>query len=77
VPNATNEPVAVEQYTLHDGPNQRWRLEETGDGWYRIVNQLTGLCLQVAGESSEKRAKIEQARPGDSPYQQWRAIAVR
>ena len=77
VPHGTTEPVAVEQYTRHDGPNQGWRLEEAGDGWYRIVNQLTGLCLQVAGESPVRRAKVEQARPGDSPYQRWRVIAVR
>jgi hypothetical protein len=57
----------------HDGsPNQSWSIVPTDDGWFKIVNAGTGLCVDVAGAVSTTGAAIVLSTDDGSASQQWR-----
>lgn len=37
----------IMQFGCHDGLNQKWRFEATGDGYYKIVSAHSGKCMDV------------------------------
>ena len=56
-------------YQNNKGTNQQWYLEYAGDGWFRIRNRNSSLCLKTSGN------KIVQAEPDEeSAAQLWRFI---
>jgi hypothetical protein len=52
--------ASVIQYDCHEGPNQKWTVEPSGDGLSRVVNVRSGRCLAVR-EPAESEAPIVQA----------------
>lgn len=57
----------VVQWTCHAGPNQQWRLKESGEA-YEIVNVNSGKCLEVRGG-----AGAVQQTCADRDEQRWTA----
>lgn len=56
-------------YANGKSANQQWYLEYADDGWFRIRNRHSSLCLKTSGD------KIVQAEPDEeSPSQLWRFI---
>ena len=56
-------------YQNNKGTNQQWYWEYAGDGWFRIRNRNSSLCLKTSGN------KIVQAEPDEeSAAQLWRFI---
>jgi hypothetical protein len=53
-------------------PEQRWKFVHQDNGYYQIVAGHSGKCLEVAGGSSDNRAKIAQQGCSASRSQQWR-----
>jgi hypothetical protein len=45
-----------------------------GNGVYQVVNQASGLALQVAGGSTEDGARVDQSRYTGALHQQWRFL---
>ena len=50
----------VRQWEYFGQANQKWRLEPAGGGYYRIVCQYSGMCLDVAGPSNVEGANLYQ-----------------
>jgi hypothetical protein len=48
------------QWAKHQGPNQRFRLQPIGGGFYRIVAKHSGKVLDVFGASRDNGAAIIQ-----------------
>ena len=64
------------QWTYLNGNNQHWRLEATGDGWYRIVAQHSGKALDVAGCGTADGTDIRQWSSLDNSCQQFKLQPV-
>ena len=73
---STADGANVQQWTNNGHNCQRWRLESTGDGYYRIVNVNSGKLLEVRYASTEDGANVVQW-PNNGHYcQQWRFESV-
>ena len=66
-----NKHCAEGECTLKKEDNQKWRFEETSDGYYRIVNKNSEKCLDVRAASADNRANVQQWECQDNPDQQW------
>ena len=57
----------------------RWRLDPTGDGYYRLVNRHSGKVLDVAGGpgSLGDGVNVQQWDNNGQANQQWRFVPVR
>lgn len=64
----------VQQYQLHGGDNQRWRLVPKSHGHYQLMAMHSGKCLDVAGISDADGAAIQQYAPHDGANQQWALV---
>ncbi|WP_434097118.1 RICIN domain-containing protein [Streptomyces mirabilis] len=69
-PDTQKAPVV--QFTCNDGLNQQWRLEGAGDGYYRILAQHSGKCLDVEHASTADEAFVNQYSCGSGQNQQWK-----
>jgi hypothetical protein len=49
-----------------------WRFEDAGDGYFRIVSNLTGKCADVGGSSTADGARVTQWDYLGGANQQWR-----
>ena len=70
------EGAAIIQFRDHGGPNQRWRFEELGGGFFKIISLASGKVLDVSGGSLEEGAPIIQSTDHGRPSQQWQLAAV-
>ena len=52
------------QWDYWGGGNQRFRLDPVGDGFYRIMLEHSGKCLDVAGISAANGAPIIRGNTG-------------
>ena len=64
------EGAKVIAYTNNKSANQQWYLEYAGDGWFRIRNRHSSLCLQASGY------EVVQGAPSDDESQLWRFLPV-
>ena len=62
----------VQQYRWSGRDNQRWRIDPTGQGFYRIVNVASGKCLDVERKSDRDGANIHQWECNNDRTQEWR-----
>lgn len=56
--------------------NQKWRFERQNDLSYKIINQATGACLDVAGGNSANNTNIQVYESNDTNAQRWYFKAV-
>eukprot|EP00164_Ancoracysta_twista_P015917 GFYU01026497.1.p1 GENE.GFYU01026497.1~~GFYU01026497.1.p1 ORF type:complete len:330 (-),score=48.06 GFYU01026497.1:46-1035(-) len=73
---STKNSANVEQYSVCNGDNQKWKLEAAGDGFWYIIAKHSGKCLDVAGKSVKNSANVEQYRPCNGDNQKWRFQAA-
>jgi mannan endo-1,4-beta-mannosidase len=54
--------------------NQQWRIENIGDGYYRLINRHSGKALDVAGGAGmlDDGANVQQWTPNGQTNQHWR-----
>ncbi|KUO16207.1 RICIN domain-containing protein [Streptomyces dysideae] len=69
---STADGAEVIQWTCNGHANQRWRLQGTGDGYYRLVAQHSAKCLDVTSASTANGAGIIQYACNGGANQQWR-----
>ena len=60
----------VQQWDCHNGNNQQWRLQKTGN-YYLIISLNSGKCLDVDGWSRDNGAKVQQWDCHGGENQQW------
>jgi hypothetical protein len=53
-----NNGANIIQRSWNDNTQQRWRLEQVGDNYYRIVSVDNGKCLDVAGAGRQNGANV-------------------
>lgn len=63
--------AAVVQWTSTNVPDQRWKVQNNGDGTYTFVNVNSGQCLDVNGASQADGADIIQWTCKGSANQKW------
>ena len=68
---STDDAATIIQWSCHGGPNQRWRLEPTGDGYVRLIATHSGKALDVYGASTDDGAVLIQWPPHSGTNQQW------
>jgi Ricin-type beta-trefoil lectin domain-like len=56
----------------NDSRQQRWRMEQVGSDYYRIVSVDNGKCLDVTAQGKENGANIQLWDYANQPNQQWR-----
>jgi Ricin-type beta-trefoil lectin domain-like len=66
----------VTQQSCDGSALQTWTFETALNGFQRIKNKQTGLCLAVSGDNSDNGAGIVQATCSDVPGQRFRAMPV-
>ncbi|MER7406105.1 RICIN domain-containing protein [Streptomyces sp. NPDC000070] len=69
---STADGAAVQQWTRHDGANQRFQFVGSGGGYYRLKAQHSGKVLDVQNYSSADRAGIVQWGDTGGANQQFR-----
>ncbi|HMA82662.1 MAG TPA: RICIN domain-containing protein, partial [Candidatus Thermoplasmatota archaeon] len=62
----------VEQISYNESDQQRWKLDFFDEGYYKILSEKTGKCLEVFNESSEDGANVQQADFSIKDSQLWR-----
>ena len=62
----------VNQWTYLGGAHQHWKIEDVGDGYYRLVNQHSGRVLDVDSCNEESGAKVQQYDWLGSDCQRWK-----
>ncbi|MES0872629.1 alpha/beta fold hydrolase [Sinimarinibacterium thermocellulolyticum] len=61
----------IHQWACTGNANQRWRLEQTRDGYHRLVSEHSGKCLDVAGWSTANGGNIHQWACTGNANQNW------
>ncbi len=72
---ATGSPVDVETPASPLGGGQEWILVSTGGGYFKIVNELSGLDMDVSAGSTAIGALIVQDTDAGASSQQWQFVA--
>ncbi len=62
----------VIQSIEHDGYNQRWLLEDMGNGYYTLTAKHSSRALNVEGASTQVGTQIEQYEKNATDAQQWK-----
>ena len=68
---STADGASVVQWWANSSPDQQWRLQATGDGFYQVLNEASGRCLDVAGLSTADGAIVQQHGCWSGSNQQW------
>jgi hypothetical protein len=68
---STASNVRLEIETCTGTANQRWRPESVGSGFFRLHNELSGLCMDVSGASPFLGAAVIQFTCNTGANQQW------
>lgn len=71
VSGSTDDGAEIIQYDCHGGLNQRWQLQDAGDGYVQIVSQSSGKCVDVADESTANGGGIIQWPCNGQSNQEW------
>ena len=68
---STASGAACIQYTYNGGWNQMWCLEETTDGYYKIINRNSGMVLGMSGNSALEGGLCVQLPDVGDDNQKW------
>ena len=66
----------VNQWSYLGGTHQHWKLEDVGDGYYRLVNQNSGRVLDVDSCKQDSGAKVQQYEWLGSDCQKWKFESI-
>ncbi|MFF6984268.1 RICIN domain-containing protein [Streptomyces sp. NPDC008343] len=69
--NSSWDGSTILQYTCNGGLNQKWRLQDAGDGYVRVLAQHSGRCLEVGGSYTNDGAAVKQNGCTNGTNQQW------
>ncbi len=62
----------VQQWTDNNGANQKWRIDDTGNGYYKLTNSFSGKCLEVPGASTTAGTQLDQWTDNGGTNQRFR-----
>jgi hypothetical protein len=62
----------VHQWSFHGGDNQRWKLQDAGDGYYFLVARQSGKVLDVSSSATKDGDNVHQWKMHGGQNQHWR-----
>lgn len=68
--------AALDQYSCHHGPNQRFQILDLGNGEWAIVAQHSDKCLDVPGVTTANTVQLEQYTCHLGPNQRFRFVSL-
>ena len=68
---STKNGQVIEQYTVNNGTNQQWKVQNLGGNVITLTNAASGLALDVVGGSKSNSALVDQWPYQGNPWQQW------
>jgi hypothetical protein len=68
--------VDIQQYTLNNGTNQQWTVNNLGNNVITLTNVASNLVLEVAGASKANSALVDQNNYSGLTSQQWSVTSV-
>ena len=71
---SVTEGEAIGNWTDNGLQPQRWRIEKSKLGGYRIVSQVSGLYLSSRGKSNAAASMVYQMKGDDSKSQTWKIV---
>jgi hypothetical protein len=73
---STKEGVYMQQYTVNDGTNQQWTLENLGNNIVTLTNVASTQVLEVKGGSKSGGFLVDQWPYQNYPWQQWKITST-
>ncbi len=68
--------TVMEIYTVNNGPNQKWTVNNLGNNVITLTNGSSGQLLDVTGASTANSALIDQYPANGQTNQQWRVTSA-
>jgi hypothetical protein len=62
----------VQQQTCNEQPEQNWLRIGVGDGYYKLVNQRSGQCMDVRNGQDANRVQVQQWTCTNTRGMKWR-----
>jgi hypothetical protein len=74
---STTSGTAIVQSVANSSTEQEWTIVSVGNGYFSIVNHLSGLALDTSGGSGVLAGfVVQEPQSGSVPTQQWQVVAV-
>ncbi len=73
---STKNSVVMHIYTVNNGSNQQWTVNNLGNNVITLTNGASGQLLDVTGASNNSGALVDQYPANGQLNQQWRVTAV-
>ncbi len=74
--SSTANSTVMEIYTLNNGKNQQWTVNNLGGNIITLTNGVSGKLLEVTGDSTANSALVDQYVANGQTNQQWRVTSV-
>ena len=74
--SSTANSTVMEIYTLNNGKNQQWTVNNLGGNIITLTNGASGQLLEVTGDSTANSALVDQYPANGQINQQWRVTSV-
>ncbi len=74
--SSTTDGEDMEIYTVNDGANQQWTVNNLGNNVITLTNGASGQLLDVAGASKANSALVDQWPANGQTNQEWNVISV-
>jgi hypothetical protein len=68
--------TVMQIYTVNNGANQQWTVNNLGNNVITLTNSASGQLLDVVGASKSSSALVDQWPANGQTNQQWRVISV-
>ena len=70
--NGTADGTNIQVYQSNNSIAQKFKIQSTGDGWFKITSPSSGKCLDVQGGSSKSGTNVQLYGDNGSDAQKWR-----
>jgi outer membrane protein assembly factor BamB len=74
--SSTANSTVMQIYTLNNGKNQQWTVNNLGNNIITLTNGASGQLLEVTGASTANSALVDQYPANGQTNQQWRVTSV-
>ncbi|WP_418888765.1 RICIN domain-containing protein [Paenibacillus rhizolycopersici] len=71
---STADGAKIQQWTNYSASNQRFRLDSTGDGYYKLTAIHSGKVLDVPSASTATGVQLQQWTDNGTDAQRWRIV---
>ena len=74
--SSTTQGQVMQIWSLNNGPNQQWTVNNVGNNVITLTNKASGQLLDVVGASKSNSALVDQWPANGQSNQQWRVISA-